>query len=539
MNKQLLSLVSAVVLVGCRPPTPEEVAKKTASDTSNLLREAWQSVEATNGWASVDDVFVSIGAPSSTPQSPRLPTVSNYDKASDSFSSMMVRVFTEANVTKREGASLTFQVRGVDVCRATNGEVLTSCADQIDQLHAQVRVSGDLDVSVLFGANEVEVGVVHLVSGKSISLEVDLANAGPLATLWQQVFNGQQGATVTFAGQGKLKVSLVKNAGLDFTLGVAAVTDLQLSITASDGVARTGSLGARDTLAQVHISGPSRSASATVSFVNAHYTGLLRDLGMYTDTELPADAFVAGLTAELSVDDSGARVKNLGLGATTSTLRTGSTVLISGDFNANLGRAVDITWGNASQGFQLTGRPGVTVDATFNLGAVTGMKFHPIEEFRNVHYTGSFTSPSSAPSVVVLTRKASSSTSNAIFQLVEGTYAISADVRSPCAGVDNVAACNTMKTSHMCGGKTPTVDCSTFAGNACWNEWYFDCVGSSWRCSNGAFSVDAAQRAASCSLVVYGQVAPRSFSAPTCLGGGSSSSSGNAFVQGLVAGACP
>lgn len=374
-------------------------------------------------------------------------------------------------------------------------------------------------------------------SGKSLSLEVDLANVGPVVTLFDEVFNGTQSSTWAVSGQGRVKLSLVKNAALDFTLGLAALSNLKLTLTPSDGVARVSELGASDPLYQVHVANPTRTATLTVGLHDMHFTGLLKDLGIATDTELPADAFVSGFTGNLIVDDAGARLEQLGLGGSTSSLRTGSTVLISGDFNTDLGRAVNVTWANATDGFQLTARPGISLDATFNLEAVTGMNFHPIEEFRHVHYTTAFTSPGSAPSVVVITQRSSSS-SNAVLRLVEGTWSIAADLLSPCTGSDNVAACNAFKTAHTCGGQAPVLDCATFSGNSCWNAQYFDCLGWAWDCGSGAFPPNAAEQASSCTPIVSGPVAPRSFSAPSCLAGASSRGT-NVFVQGFVASACP
>ncbi len=54
------ALVVAVFTLFACPPPPEEIAERAAKDTSQLLREAWQTAEATNDWQSADRFFEGV-----------------------------------------------------------------------------------------------------------------------------------------------------------------------------------------------------------------------------------------------------------------------------------------------------------------------------------------------------------------------------------------------------------------------------------------------------------------------------------------------
>lgn len=535
--QSLVSFACALSLLACQPPSPEEVAKKTATDTTNLLREAWQALEQTNRWTSVDDTVAGFGLPRSASQSPRIPPVSQFDSGTDTMSAIIKRVFTEANVVSREGGSVTFRVRGVDACADANGRADQGCADWMDRMQPQVKVSGDLDLTLLVGAERAQLAVVRLRSGKSLAVEFDFATLKQVAAITQQAANPNATSSLGFDATGRLEVKLEKNGDQDFTWSHNLLSDATVAVRGTDGVQRTFSLAARSPMQQVRIEAAARRATVLVDLAAARYTGLLDELGLSRNTGRPVDIALAGFTVELKVDDSGARLSRVALGSGASSVRSGNDVLFQADLNAALDRAFAASWTTTADGLRVAVTPGLTVDATVNLGVLAGPDFRPPEMWRHAKYTAAFQSASRKPTMDLITRPASSSSSNAVARLVDGAMTLAVDTLSPCSGVNNVDACNRFRDEYGCGASKPSVDCASFASNACDNAAYFSCIGTAFTCNGGSVFKDQ-QQFDRCRVVTGGPVAPRTFAAPSCMGGASGPVD-NPLIDGVAAVACP
>ncbi len=549
--KSLRIAVSVAVLstlFAC-PPDPKVVAEKTAKDTSSLIREAWQSAEQTNDWQSVDKFFegtfgVRRGRTENT-SAIYVPAVSNFDTGSDVAGKSLGRVFDKSNVVKTEGGAVYFNVRGVDVCVGNDGVVNTSCADTIDGLTPQLKVSGDLDIAVLLGTNHVEAAVFHLVSKKSIAIDLDLAHANDVAQIMQRAFNPNQEPFLSGTASGKLQLKLEKNKDFDFSVSVSLLSDLNLSWNTTSMASRSYFLQARSPAVQVRVDAPSRRITAKLDFGNGHYTGKGEEFGLAQAATSTIDASLAGLTADFLFDDSNYQLNNVSLGGTTSTLKSGSTTMLQVDLNAALGRKVDLAALETTDGLRVTAKPGLVIDATTNFGALDDFDFHVSEELRNSKYSFSFTSTGTPTLDFFLRRIANGESGMPVARLADGTIKVKVDSLSP-GTADNLAVCNAMKNHQYaygygfdCGGNRPVpIDCDSVPINEFENNAYMNCVVFAYTCDgNGNYVLDQTARD-SCQLRGDRSVPEVTFDATTCLG---SNQSGTNNMVGFFTGtvACP
>lgn len=463
MQNSIFAVMAAlVVLTGCRPPDPKEVAARTSKDVQNLVREAWETGAQTNNWRSVDDFFVQSGASTSTSSRPRIPAASQLDSGLDSVSEVLARVFTEGNVVDTAGGAVTFQVRGLDVCSNS-----PDCISQVDRMDIRVKAWGDMDMALLVGPQRFEVSVLRIRAGKSIAWEVDLAQAQQASAFLTQVLNTNTGFQLPYAtltASGKYELKLEKNAAMDFTLSQSILTPLTWAMTASDGVTRTASLEARSPAYSVRVEGAARKLTALVNLGQTSYRGLWKDFGN-SGASGPIEILLAGLSGTLVFEDgkNEQRLENVGIGDGQSVVRYSGRDVLTVDFNKNDGRRVNITASPTARGVSLSASPGLQVEVFTGFGALDaelGADAYQ-NELKNSRYEGSFTASSGqTPAVEILAPRGQ--TSGAL-QLSRGVLRLS--VNDP-------------------------------------------------------------------------RVAPRSFSAPMCLGTGGSTGN-NSIVEGLSAVSCP
>lgn len=425
----LRALLSALVLLSFAcAPDPKVVAERTATDVQSLVREAWTTAEGSNDWATLDSSLLALGVTAEArSSSARVPAVSSLDTSIDSLKKRVDRVFAESNIVDKSGGALTFQVRGVDVCTDDNGALDSACADSVDRQKLSIKASGDLDLALLAGANKDELFVLEIRKGVSIAVVVDLARAMAAVSALQQA---QSGMTVTYAfnAKGKVEVRLTRHAKADFTLSTAVLSPVTYEMTGSDGVTRTATIGAKNPLASLHLEGPAKKATLQYAYGEVRYAGLLRDLFTADPTSTrPLEVFLSGAGFTLVFEDGKtAKLESAGLGPATSTLKSGSDVLFSIDFNKDQGRAVSATWEPTAAGFKLNFTPGLQLDAHVGLGVLASPTYTVAPEHQNATYTASFLAPGKTPSVEFFTNRTTSS--DAPFaRIIEGQLELSVD----------------------------------------------------------------------------------------------------------------
>jgi hypothetical protein len=427
-NRALLALVVSVVTFSCAPD-PKVVAQRTATDVKSLVREAWVASEGSNNWATLDSSLLAIGVSAETRStSARVPPVSSFDTALDPLSKRLDRVFAEANIVDKTGGALTFQVRGVDLCTEDNGALNAACAESVDRAKLLVKATGDLDLTLLVGEAKAEAFTIEIRAGVSLAVVIDLEKSITAMTALQQAQSGMS-VTYDFKAKGKVEWRLVKNGKDDFTLSASVLSPVSYEMTGSDGVTRSATIGTKSPLASVRLEGPAKRATLQYGYGEVRYAGLLRDLfTSETESSRPLDVFLSGAGFSLIFEEGKtARLEGVGFGNATSTIKSGTDVLLSFDFNKDQGRTVSATWEPTAAGFKLNFTPGLQLDAHVGLGAIASTTYVVKPEHLNATYSASFLATGGkSPSIEFFTAR--SSTDGApIARLLEGELKFSVD----------------------------------------------------------------------------------------------------------------
>lgn len=425
-QRALLSAALALFSLAACAPDPKVVAERTAVDVQSLVREAWITAETSNKWATLDSSLLALGVSAEARSSSmRVPVVTSLDSSMDTLKKRIDRVFAESNIVDRSGA-LTFQVRGVDVCTDDNGALDSACAESVDRQKLFIKASGDLDLALLVGDKKDEIFSLEIRKNVSIAIVVDLEKTIAAVTALQ---SAQSGMTVTysFKATGKMELRLTKHGKDDFSLSSSVLSPVTYEMTGSDGVVRTASVGAKSPLASIRVEGPAKRATFQYGYGEVRYLGLLRDVfTSETTSSRPIDVFLAGAGFSLVFEDGKtARLEGVGLGSTTSTVKSGNDVLFSVDFNKDQGRTVSATWEPTAAGFKLNFTPGLQVNAHVGLGVLASPTYTVAPEHQNANYTATFLAPGKTPSVEFFTNR---SVSGAPFaRLLEGELTLSVD----------------------------------------------------------------------------------------------------------------
>ena len=262
-RQSLLSLVTtalALLSFACAPD-PKVVAERTATDVQSLVREAWVSAEGTNQWPTLDSSLLALGVSAEArASSARVPAVTALDTSLDSLKKRADKIFAESNIVDRSGGALTFSVRGVDVCTADSGSLDAACADSIDKQHLAIRASGDLDLVLLVGTEKAELFTLQIRKGVSVAAIVDLARATAAMAALQTAQSGAA-VTYTFDAKGKVEWRLTKQGAGDFTLSASVLDPVTYTMTGTDGVTRSATIGAKSPVASLHLEGPAKRAT--------------------------------------------------------------------------------------------------------------------------------------------------------------------------------------------------------------------------------------------------------------------------------------
>ncbi len=476
-----------------------------------------------------------------------MPAVSSFDSSADLVGDAIKRIFTEDNVTSKDGASVTFRVRGVDVCVDGQGLVNTACADTVDRLKAHLRVSGDLDIAILLGTDKVEAAVIHFVSGKSIALEYDLASTQAAA---KALYPDTATAALAFTGttKGRMEYKLEKHGDRDFSLSFGVLSDIQVAmkITQPSEVTYTYSVAARSPMMQVRLDANARRFTALVDYGTVKYSGTGLPLPISSNPTTAMEAQLSGLTAQVLIDDSTTKATGLSLGSGPSFFKTGSTTVMQVDLNATMGRKFDVELHHTTDGIRLTAAPGFTVDGLANFGALASETFHPSEELRHSKYTVALTG---APALEFFTRRTFDDGETMPFtKLASGTLTVKVEELSA-PGTDNVAVCEQMKAGGVdysydrpwCGDEEQIavpVNCASLPLNSYENSEYLRCVMHSYDCSGDydeqlgeyVYRFDLNQENFDLCEVLGSRAVPElTFTAPACLGYGHDT--GNSMIN--------
>jgi hypothetical protein len=402
-------------------PDPKVIAKQTATDLKSIVREAWQTAETTNSWATLDSSFAAVGLRAGDRQAYLyVPAVTTLDQGTNAIDSRIERVFSDSNIVENGLGGIVFQVRGVDLCTDTSGALDSSCANSIDTLQLRVRATGNLDLTLLVGAEKTEAFTLEIRSGVSIAVTADIAKTVAAVTAIQTATSSTS-TMFNVKATGRVEARLQKNGPGDFTLSTAVLTPLDYEMTGTDGVTRKASVGAKNPTMSVRIEQGARRATLKYGAGELRYSGLVRDVFGSEPTTRPMDAFLSGAEATLIFEDGkNARLENVGFGTLTSTVKAGNDLLLAFDFNKDQGRSTAATFEPTARGFKLSFTPGLQLNARLGLGVLENPNYTVSREYKNANYTASFLSAAGKnPTIEFLVRNTEQQ--SAFARLLEGT----------------------------------------------------------------------------------------------------------------------
>jgi hypothetical protein len=421
-------VVPLAILACAKQPTPEELAKKTADDLDTFWQEAVATARVTNTMSSRDELFSDIEGMQRYPSTtrPTIPDSSSTNEAFDDLRVLTKRVFTEANVIDKGGSQITFRVTGTDLCTPLRGSfnASTSCVKNVDSLKIALRAVGGtngIDVTLLFN-DKIEIGTAEILTGSSVSVAVDLANAKAASEFVNSTL-GQDSPfrDLTFDGSGKLEVKLKKWATSDFEATISFLSDLKGTVTDNNGFTRSGSAAAKSPAVALRVNGTEKSVSGTIDFGASDFHGMWSD---FFDYKLK-DAMVwtlSGLTVKAKVKDGDARTATFALGSSANTLSFGGQNVVSVTLNPGAKNGFDVVLSTGNSGLSAaTVSPGITFALNFNLQAVKNAGSQIDDALLNSLYTYELSAGDSAPKFEL---NKISKTIDASWQLTNGTLSL-------------------------------------------------------------------------------------------------------------------
>ena len=298
------------------------------------------------------------------------------DEAQELTSYLETHIFTDANVESEDGTSVTYLLKGSEVCAVDGEPTDPGCVQQVDD--AEIRlvvtspVEGDVDVDVLVGpsksnpfsfeihsdllAAEADLGGIkasaqHLESVTGETLDLPQTMQGRVRAQLQIL--GPEKASAAFSVLQAVKVA---DGGYSFSVGVSQPA---LSVTAD---------GAAQTIQAVTNVGAIDGSLPITSYEYDSTTGT------ETESSYQLGFHIGGITSDSLLDAANEllTLTGVGLGQTTTTFSVDGDEVIAIDLNAADGRAFDATikeGANDSVEFQVSPKFDLSVALQFAAAA--------------------------------------------------------------------------------------------------------------------------------------------------------------------------
>ncbi len=383
--------LAVLFLLGCQPPTPEEVATQTANDVDALVSGALETARSTNTWSSIDSTY-SMGQPLGTVSS--RPTVPQQATTGDSMRYLRYyaqKIFTQSNAEPGSNGTI-YLVRGDIICSNPDrpGAALDpDCVRNVDAAQLRIRAGGNIDLALQVGPERLEPFILKLRGGKTIAYEVDLEKS-QRAYLFLQTALGTARPEWTIEARGRYEMRLDRFGQSDYAVSLSVLDDIFFSITEKSGIRRTFSTERRSPLFSTRLDGARRTAVMTVDVGRTTYDGIGSDLFSYMLTG-PLHAELSGLTSQLTFVDGAQQqsITGISLGQGTSLIQYAGQTVLSLDLNQTAGRRFDLVMRNTTSGttaFDVN--PSVQLAAGFTFSALPGYSHN--EAFDNARYAMSW-----------------------------------------------------------------------------------------------------------------------------------------------------
>lgn len=409
---------------------------------------------------------------------PKMPESTASDSALDVLSQYSDRIFADSNVVDKPFGAEVFALSGAILCTDPQASYPPSpdCVQKVDSLQLRIKVSSGLDFTLQVGPNHLEPLVLKLRTRSSISVEVDL-EAAEKAMLFVNTELGNSSPLngATLTAKGRLELKLQRNGDHDFTLSQSNLAAIDFKLVDANGVVRSYVSDSKSPVYSLRIEGPARKATVVMDQPRTEAHALSTDYG--------------GSSIAISNPDGGITYQNVPAVPVAMKLSGLSAQLVVQD-----GKDPQLTHvglGDDQSSITYDGHPLVTVDLNRSMGRHFDVAIKPSSTGLRLDVT---------PGIELIV--------HTVFSVLPAVYKA------------NAAYADTTFTASFKASSGPaSVDFVNGTANS----------SSAVRISAGTLTLSSTQPGE----------APRTFSAGTCLGGGSSSSSSNPVLDTFSSVPCP
>jgi hypothetical protein len=363
------------------PPSASQVADRTGTQTAALVQEANEALRAiaemsalrtlTNGYDVGRRSAVSSSADGGVACRPDAgagvacqpyPETSSPPKTIDDqqlreatekiVAFLRDRVFTEANIEKKEGSAAVFRLHGDDLCTDGSAPASPTCMSQVDALEIRIQATqlpnDGLELKLLVSPHKYAPLIVQLAKA-NVAVQAELAQSKlALDFAYAQM---QQSGKLPRHMEGLVEVRLEKKGELDFVLSSSVLKPVRVEL---DDIT-SFSTEARSPYFSIRAEGRQKRLSVLADVGRTVLVGPYAqgNPAFKPGTRLTAD--VSGLSMSFSAAEGVEEfnVAHIGIGDARSTVALDDEVLFAADLNESSNRHFDIALRRADDGLPI------------------------------------------------------------------------------------------------------------------------------------------------------------------------------------------
>lgn len=360
------AICAALGLTACGEASPEEVRDRTAPIVSRVVKEVQGALSAAEQMSEVKQLLETLeilapGLADDTLKADWDSGMSDDDLAAEINETLARYVLTEANVESASPDSVTFLLRGAQVCQGvtvtecsaplggepqctTSHETSQECIEAVDRLELRIKATlvGSEGVDLGFGIGGSPTVITLRLRPDEVTVEVSLAGAGVAAERVAQLTGEQIDLPETM--KGVLSASLKIHAPGDISLQSAVKQAVQVETTVDQGAFQLR-MAARDPVVSLRLRQSPPSVTLDVDWGALELACPARQV--WEQASGTVALALQGLSASLASDGSGGlAIKGVSLGSGTSRLMLSNTSLVTSlvevDLNPSDGRKLDL-----------------------------------------------------------------------------------------------------------------------------------------------------------------------------------------------------
>jgi hypothetical protein len=389
------SSLSLFTLVACQPsPSAEEVAEATAAQTEALLNDFGSAAQSLNDMSSLSAMSKSASALTTTfdalplgagfagnltegfarlqagfstgtqsqavetSSTTTAPSEADIQRSTAAFAKFMrERIFTRENLESQSGDSSIFLLNGDDLCSDGTTLADAACVKAVDDIGVRVRArriaEKEMDLTLLIGAQKHEPLELR-IRRASLAVLVDFKGLKDAVESIDSVLGSKSGLPRVMDGE--ISYTLEKHGEKDFSFTWSVVRAINVEGEDVLGVTRTFTSGATERLFYARFNGLTKTLSAETNVgpteIGLPYKPDISTSGL-AGTRVSAHFGGASWAFEATEGQPEFTLADVGLGATTTSLKLDNHELFALDLNAASGRQFDVTLSSDTDGLAI------------------------------------------------------------------------------------------------------------------------------------------------------------------------------------------